>query len=277
MTAGRRVSFYFLSLAPFLTMGVVMARPLRVPGVYQSVGVLLCLAIVAAVWTLGLRGLRATSQNEQQVALAGALWVAPFVLVALLWVGIVEPWMATPPENLLRYLVLMAMAALATAGSVVLAVALRDAGERVLSSLGAALALLAGSGYLVWTSLYEGFWVARVQGDTSAVVALQPLVDAFDVLLFASGSLTYAATAALAASMGNVKWLGRWPTRVYVGVNVVLFVLLSVRGVSFPDPNGSGTPWYLNAGFVAGIPAVPWLMPFLLGVVLLRRAGIETR
>ena len=72
-----------------------------------------------------------------------------------------------------------------------LAVALRDAGERVLSSLGAALALLAGSGYLVWTSLYAGYWVARVQGDTSAVIALQPLASAFDVLLFANGSLTY--------------------------------------------------------------------------------------
>ena len=226
-------------------------------------------------WKLGLRGLRATSQSTQQVALAGALWLAPLVLVSLLWVGIVAPWMATPPENLVRYLVLMAMAVLATAGSVALALALRDAGERVLSSLGAALALVAGSGYLVWTSLYAGYWVARVQGDTSAVTALRPLANAFDVLLFADGSLTYAAIAALAAAMGSVAWLGRWPTRVYVGFNIVLFVLLSVRGVSFPDPNGGGTPWYLNAGFVAGIPAVPWLMPFLLGVVLLRRAGTE--
>lgn len=41
------------------------------------------------------------------------------------------------------------------------------------------------------------------------------------------------------------------------GLNIVLFVLLSVRGVSFPDPYGGGTPWYLNTGFVAGIPAVP--------------------
>lgn len=171
----------------------------------------------------------------------------------------------------------MAMAVLATAGSVVLAVALRDAGELALSSLGAALALLAGSGYLVWTSFYAGYWVARVRRDTSAVIALQPLANAFDVLLFARGSLTYAATAALAAAMGSVEWLGRWPTRVYVGVNFFLFVLLSVRGVSFPDPNGGGTHWYLDAGFVAGIPAVPWLMPFLLGVVLLRRAGTETR
>ena len=275
MTVGQRISFSFLSLTPLLTTAVVMARPLRVPGVYQSVGLVLCLAIVVAAGTLGLRGLRATSQSLQQAALAGALWLGPFILVSLLWVGIVTPWMATPPENLVRYLVLMAMAVLATAGSVTLAFALRDAGERVLSSLGAALAVLGGSGYLVWTALYAGYWVARVHGDTSAVTALRPLADALDVLLFADGSLTYAATAALAAAMGRVAWLGRWPTRVYVGLSIVLFVLLSMRGVSFPDPNGGTTPWYLNLGFVAGIPALPWVMPFLLGVVLLRRAGTE--
>ena len=31
----------------------------------------------------------------------------------------------------------------------------------------------------------------------------------------------------------------------------------------------------VRPGFVAGIPAVPWIMPFLLGVVVLRRAGDE--
>jgi hypothetical protein len=31
--------------------------------------------------------------------------------------------------------------------------------------------------------------------------------------------------------------------------------------------------WYANAGFIAGIPAVPLIMPVLLGVITLRRAG----
>jgi hypothetical protein len=29
----------------------------------------------------------------------------------------------------------------------------------------------------------------------------------------------------------------------------------------------------MSLGFIAGIPAVPWVMTFLLGVALLRRAG----
>lgn len=35
--------------------------------------------------------------------------------------------------------------------------------------------------------------------------------------------------------------------------------------------------WYTIPAFVAGIPAVPWIMPCLFGVVLLRRAGDEQR
>ena len=30
-----------------------------------------------------------------------------------------------------------------------------------------------------------------------------------------------------------------------------------------------------HPGFIAGIPAVPWIMPYLFGVVLLRRTGDE--
>jgi len=32
-------------------------------------------------------------------------------------------------------------------------------------------------------------------------------------------------------------------------------------------------PWYASPGFIVGIPAVPFIIPFLFGVVLLRRAG----
>jgi hypothetical protein len=33
---------------------------------------------------------------------------------------------------------------------------------------------------------------------------------------------------------------------------------------------------YTSPGFIVGIPTVPFIMPFLFGVVLLRRAGEES-
>lgn len=99
MTAGRRVSFYFLSLAPFLTSSwcVRCASPACIsPSVSCSVSPSLRPRGRSAF------GPCARPARASKVALAGALWLAPFVLVSLLWVGIVAPWVATPPENLLR-------------------------------------------------------------------------------------------------------------------------------------------------------------------------------
>jgi len=45
--------------------------------------------------------------------------------------------------------------------------------------------------------------------------------------------------------------------------------------LTFPELSGDTAPWYFHVGFIVDIPAVPWIMPCLLGVVLLRRAGDE--
>ena len=97
----------------------------------------------------------------------------------------------------------------------------------------------------------------------------------FVILLDVACLLTYLATAAFAASFGRIRWLGRGATRAYVAANLIALLCLVLRGMSFPDPAALSTPWYTRPGFVAGIPAIPFIMPFLLGVVLLRRAGDE--
>ena len=81
----------------------------------------------------------------------------------------------------------------------------------------------------------------------------------------------YLATAAFAASLGRVQWLGRGAARAFMIVNAVALLFLVMRGLQYPD--GRATPWYTNPGFIVGIPAVPFIIPFLFGVVLLRRAG----
>src|SRR5204862_3680053 len=87
MNPVRRVSYVFLCIVPFLCFVVVGVRAFRVPGVYQAVGVAYFAVIVIAAWTLGARAIRADGQGRQFLGLAGTLLVAPFALVALLWVG----------------------------------------------------------------------------------------------------------------------------------------------------------------------------------------------
>jgi hypothetical protein len=272
MNTVRRVSYVFLCIVPFLTFVVAGVHAFRVPGVYQAVGVIYFAAIATAAWTLGAQAIRAGAQDRRLRGLAGTLLVIPFALVALLWVGLGGPWQATAAENEMRYLVLIVMATAIAGGFVVLREALSQVGERFYATLGFAAIMLSGPLYLIWNIFaFAAFFGKEHGGEMPA--AIVSLRDMMDLLLFVAGSLTYLATAAFAASLGRVQWLGRGAARAFMIVNGLALLFLVIRGVQYPD--GRATPWYTNPGFIVGIPAVPFIMPFLLGVVLLRRAGEE--
>ena len=275
MNTVRRVSYVFLCIVPFLNFAVVGVRAFRVPGVYQAVGVAYFAAIAIAAWTLGARAIGADLQGRRRLlGLAGTLLVTPFALVALLWVGLGAPWQANAAENQMRYLVLIVMATAIAGGFVVLREALSEAGERFYATLGFAAIMLSGPLYLFWnTFAFAAFFGKEHAGEMPA--AIISLRDMLDLLLFVAAFLTYLATVAFAASLGRVQWLGRRATRAFMIVSGVALLFLVIRGLQYPDPRALSAPWYTNPGFVVGIPAVPFIMPFLFGVVLLRRAGEE--
>jgi len=274
MNTVRRVSYVFLCIVPFLSFAVVSVRAFRVPGVYQAVGVAYFAAIAIAAWTLSAGAIRADGQGRRLLGLAGTLLVTPFALVALLWVGLGGPWQANAAENQMRYLVLIVMAIAIAGGFVVLREALSETGERFYATLGFAAIMLSGPLYLIWnTFAFGAFFGKEHAGEVPpAIVSLR---DTLDLLLFVAGFLTYLATVAFAASLGRVQWLGRRATRAFMIVNGVALLFLVMRGLQFPDPRALSAPWYTNPGFIVGIPAVPFIMPFLFGVVVLRRAGEE--
>src|SRR5438552_1353999 len=264
-----RVSYVFLCIVPFLSFIVVGVRAFRVPGAYQAVGVAYFAAIAIAAWTLGKRAIRADVQGRRLLRLAGTLLVTPFALVALLWVGLGAPWQATAAENQMRYLVLIVMAAAIAGGFVVLREALSQAGERFYATLGFAAIMLSGPLYLLWnTFAFAAFFGKEHAGEIPQ--SLVSLGDTMDVLLFVAGFLTYLATVAFATSLGRVQWLGRGATRAFIVVTFVALLFLVTRGLRYP--NGRATPCYTTPALIVGIPAVPFIMPFLFGVVLLLRA-----
>jgi hypothetical protein len=265
-----RSSYVFLCLVPLVATALIAPRALRIPIVYQIVGGSMFVAIAAATWTLAIRG-RSTDEANR-LAVAGALLLAPFEILTVLWVGLGPPWEATAPENVMRYAVLAVVTVAISGGFVVTRDALAGAGERIRSALGVAAGLLAGGAYLVWLTFELAAWLGHVRVG-HAPDALVALSDAIDIQLFIACALTYLATALVAASMGRVGWLGRAATRAYVIANGVALALLVVRGLSFPNPTTLETPWYTQPGFVVGIPAMPWIMPGWLGAVVLKRAG----
>jgi hypothetical protein len=271
----RQLCYLFLCLVPFVNVPLVGNRALRLPGVYQVVGGVLFAAVVAAAWVVGARKIWARDEEKSSFALAGCFLIAPWAIISLLWVGLGTPWEAGADENKMRYLVLLTGSVAVTAGFVIVKEALSRNGEHLYSSLGFAAGMLSGAAYLVWTSFQVGIYALKTRdgGQTSPQISM--ISDLLDALLFAACVLTYLATAAYAASFGQAGWLERAASRVYVFANFFAVLFLLMRGVSFPNPDAGATPWYTNLGFIVGIPAVPWIMPFLLGVVLLRIVGSE--
>jgi hypothetical protein len=202
------------------------------------------------------------------------LLIFPFALIGLLWVGLGPPWLASPAENQMRYIVLVAIAAAVVAGFLALKEALHVTGERFYSTLGFAGIILAGPLYLIGEAMLIASFSAFVRTG-SAPEVFRSLSELQDILLFFGGVLTYAATAAFVVALCQAGWLGRGTGRVFAGVCIVGLICLVARGLPFPDPAASSTPWYMVPGLIAGIPAVPFIAPYLLGVLQLRRINRE--
>lgn len=271
----RRISYLFLCAFPFIFLVVGGLRPLRTAGLSQVVGAALFAVIVAAAWIVGLRMIRLQAEGPGKLALSGALLIAPYAIISLLWVGIGAPFEATLSENYMRFHVLVWNSILITIGFVVLKDALDESGERFYSSLGFAAALSAGVAYLICLNISVAQVAMLLRGDKTP---LPSIVDGFyNAIEFAACILTYAATAMFATAMSRARLLGRSAALGYVTASVILLFLILLRGVEYPEISANTPPWYTRPGVIAGIPAVPWFMPTLLGVVLLRRAGEAQR
>lgn len=246
------------------------------PVYYALVAAQICVLCTSA-WNVGASAVGAEAASRRCIAVAGALLIMPWVLFSWL-AGFGPPWLATAAENELRYLVLLINVMVVAGGLIVLKEALSAAGEHVYSSLGLAAILLATPLYLIWATILLYEWSAKVRiGSEPLPPGLIMMSAMSDYLLFFGGALTYFASAAFAAALGRTQWLGRRAGRGFVAASCVAVLCLVVRGPTFPSPTAVAEHWYDIPGFVVGIPAVPWIMPMMIGVALLRRAGDEPR
>jgi len=273
---GRRGLSYFALCAGLIAVFVVFGvRVSYGPGVYYAIVAVQCVVLCLAAWKLGAWAIRAEPEDRRRLAAAGGLLIAPWVLFSFL-AGIGPPGLQTAAENSLRYLILLLNAIAVAGGLIVLREALSEAGERFYSTLGFAAIVLATPLYLMWATVMLGaFRALEHVGTGEPPPWIRWVSDPSDILLFFGGVLTYLASAAFAMSLGRIRWIGRGAVRAFVAASVVALLCLVVRGMHFPDPT-AGMPWYAIPGFVFGIPAIPWIMPVMFGVALLRRAGSET-
>ncbi len=266
-----RISRAFLCLGFIAAMLLAAPRALRVSPFHHLLGVAFLLIFGAALWKSADRD--AIDDDAKRLAtISGLFLIAPFVLIGTLWVGLGPPWEATYAENQMRYVVLVVAALAVTTGFAVLNRSLSTVGERVFSQIGFCFAILSGPLYVIGEGILLASFSAAVR--TGQVPPIFVSLSEFqDLIMFFAGSLTYLAAASFALSMRRANWLRPIAAYAASGVSLAGLTALVIRGLQFPDPTALSAPWYMTPGLIAGIPAVPFIVPYLLGVAALRRSS----
>ena len=268
MTAGSRVGFAFLCVLPFVALAFGAPRALHdVPG-HASIGVVLFALALACLWQVSVAAVERGGAPARTWVLAASFLLAPWILVALMWTGIGPPFQASALENQHRYMLLMVNSLLVGGGFIVLRDALQERGERLFSGAMFAMSIPASGLYLMSIALTLAQATQALQGDHTPVLPL--LSHLYDALEFFACSLTYACTALVAVALCRVRMLGRTAASVFVVLCGVILVLLLLHGIEYPEISGQTAPWYTQPGVIVRIPAMPWVMPGVIGAMLLK-------
>ncbi len=253
----RRISQIFLWLVPlpFLT---TVYRPGGLK-VYLLVAAGYWLLIGAATWILGGHAIRSKAIVHRDVFVAAALLVASWA-VTLLALNMDTPprgaaWLATRVDQQLRYLALVVGGLLSFGGLAVLTQSLRDRGQRILPTFGLAATVIATVLFTLHFLAYPVLTTWRFEQEARGTPepGWLPVVSA---LMFSTQALqrllVFLAAALFACSVRNARLMGT--------IGAICFVVLTL--------------FLATANFLVHLPpAVPFVLPYLIGVILLQRIG----
>jgi hypothetical protein len=238
---------------------------------YVVAGAIQAVLIAMAAWIFGLGAARRGGPQQRKLAAAAALLVASGAIVSLGWNMGPPPggdqFLATRLDQQFRYTALLIGAILALGGLTVLRSSLRRAGDDILSSLGHTTIMLSTMLFaVVNAALQIGFAAVRQESSTGFEPNwVEPFRNYFVYLTVFWAVLAYAGVALYAASLRKVGWMGNVTAWMFIGGSLVAVVLVPF----FPlAPGTLGMP-----GFVLSIPAVPYFLPYWMGVNLVRQAG----
>lgn len=273
MPVSRSLSYYYLALVPFVgaVVGFTVA-PVR-PAVYVPLWGLNVLLMAGAAWWLGAPGLRRGDAPQRATGVAAGLLAAPWLLLSLLF-GMGPPpataagYAAAATEQQLRYGLLVASGLLVLGGFALLREQLKARGENLYSLLGQTALSVALPLFILNMLYWHSYLAEAFQGFGAAgsrPAWYGPLRSLFGAISTVEVALIYLATAAFAVSLRTAGWFSPTAGRLY-GFFGLLGAVLALMPAAEPDP-------VATAGFVVSVPAIPLIMPYLIGIHLLRRIG----
>ncbi len=270
----RLTSYIYLLLVPIIVAAFGFGVGHVSYKIYLPLWLLNAVSMGLASWILGLNVVRNENRNSNLAKTAFFL-VVPWILISM-FAGLGPPpetpseWTATATEQQVRYCFLVVSGVFVALAFVGLHDELKSTGKNFYADLGLTAILISIPLFII-NMLYWGFYLTELFKIHTHGVATS-LPDWFSPirLLFGSIStvevaLTYFATFAFARSLKSVGWLSKSSALAYVFFSLFAFSII-VLSTFLSEP-------FVTAGFVLTIPAFPFIMPYYIGVNLLRRVG----
>lgn len=268
-------SYIYLLLVPFIVAGLGFGVGHVSYKLYVPIWLLNVVLMTIASWSIGLKIIRLNNEEESKLAKAAFFLILPWMLISML-AGLGPPpetaaaWTASAKEQQVRYFMLVASGVFIAFGFAGLRSRLKTEGENYYSLLGLTAILMAIPLFII-NMLYWGFYLSeffRIQvstGTTDLPDWFLPIRQLFGLISVVEVALTYFATFAIVLALRKTGWLSNPSGFLYMLFSMLAFVII-ILSAFFPAT-------LEIPGFAVSIPAFPFLMPYFIGVNLLKQAG----
>ncbi len=269
----RKISYIYLLSIPVI--GFILAFNIGYSSykIYVPLWIINSILMVYSAWVLGFSKIRSGNKEAALTAKGAFLLIIPFILISM-FAGLGPPpetaikWVETMTEQQVRYFMLVIAGIFIAFGFAILREKLREEGENYYSKLGW-MAISIAIPLFIINMLYWGFYLSelfKIQVSTGIENRPEwfvPIRKLFGLISVVEVSLTYLATALFAISFNITGKIGRTSCRAYVLISCIALLII-VLSAFFEEQ-------FLIAGFIVSIPAVPFIMPYLIALNLLKK------
>lgn len=272
----RNLSQLYLTLVPVLTIVFALGIGYVSYKIYLPIWLINVVLMTIATWVLGARVIKTGDQEKTHIVACALFFIAPTMLSSM-FAGLGAPpyespkaWVSSANEQLIRYYFLLAMGVLIAFGYAILREKLKKTAGNFYALLGSIAIQIAIPIFLIdmsfWgfylTKLYRIIAASSIQKTPEWVL---PLRNQFFYINMMVAALVYLATAAFAMSLKKAGWFKPVACNIYILISLVFF-LLDVLPPTLPEP-------FATLNFIVSIPAVPFMLPYFIGINLLRKVG----
>lgn len=273
--ASKLTSYIYLLLVPIVSAGLGFGVGHVSYKYYLPIWILNAVLMTLASWTLGLNVIRRKITDENNLSVVAFFLIIPWILISL-FSGLGPPpetaveWTGTATEQQVRYFMLVICGVFIAFGFVGLRDRLKMRGEHFYSLL-SVTAILTAVPLFIINMLYWGFYLTelfKLQTSLNSNTLpdwVKPVRQLFGLISVTEVALTYLATFLIALAMRKTGWLSKTSSSVYFLFSLLAFTIIILSAFL--------TETFKIPGFAVSIPAFPFLMPYLIGVNLLRDIG----